>query len=491
MSVSSLSRRQFVSATGAATLAACSARESQAPAVATKRETPLDGPLPEGNRLNLIVICCDTSRVDHLGPYGSTRVKTPSLDEFAKQAVLFEHSYAEALPTLPCRRVFLTGRGYLHEKDGWWRALRKEDVTLPMVLKKAGYHTGLITDIFHYFKPGMNFHQGYDSFEFIRGQETDAWISGPLEAYDPKRHMPEHHHSKIYLDGMRQYMMNTASFRRDEEEDYFAARVFQSAMRWLDRSARQSPFFLWIDSFDPHEPWDPPKKYADMYRQDWPYERYLFGYPIDPERKVRAEDYPYIRDLYAGEVTYVDSWVGRLLEKIEAMKLLDDTVVIYLSDHGTHLGEFDCVQKTPSLTDSRLANIPLLVRHPDTAQHAGKRLPGYLSAVDYMPTFLSMLGMDGLPGMDGANVWERVEVPSAAVRDEVYFGYGEFGAVRTDKWLYFQQWRGEDRGKGPMLFDLEADPEETRNVLAENPGVAEEMRGRIGERFQAEMPIVS
>jgi hypothetical protein len=93
--------------------------------------------------------------------------------------------------------------------------------------------------------------------------------------------------------------------------------------------------------------------------------------------------------------------------------------------------------------------------------------------------------------MDGSNVWARTEDPSAAARKEVYFGYGEFSAVRTDKWLYFQQWRGDDRGKGPMLFDLEADPEETQNVLAEHPAVGEELRGRIGERFQAEMPIVS
>ena len=493
----SVNRRQFLSSLGAAgaagALAACSGGGSPpggAPAIGAKRATPLDGPLPASNGLNLIVVCADTSRLDHLGPYGSTRVKTPNLDDFAKQSIVFENSYAEALPTLPCRRVFFTGRGYLHEKDGWWRALREDDVTLASVLRKAGYHTGIITDIFHYFKPGMNFHQGFDSFEFIRGQEADAWVSGPNAEFDPKKHMPPHHHGKSYLDGMRQYMMNTRHFDRDKEDDYFAAQVFTRAMRWLDDSAKQTPFFLWIDSFDPHEPWDPPKRYADMYRTEWPYERYLFGYPNVPERKLRRDDYPYIRDLYAGEVTYVDSWVGRFLQKVESLGLLDDTLVLFLSDHGTHLGEFDCVQKTPGLTNSALANLPLIIRHPDTAKYAGSRVSGYISAVDYMPTLLSLLGMGGLPGMDGQTFWPKVGDPQAVLHERVFFGYGDFGAVRDSDWLYFQNWRGDDRGKGPALFDLKDDPKEETNVIAAHPKVVTEMRGLIEDRFEATLPAV-
>ena len=482
-----VNRRRFLGASAAA-LAGCAGSQPEAPAISSERRTPLDGPLPEGNKLNLIVVCADTSRVDHLGPYGSTRVRTPSLDAFAQQAALFENSYAEALPTLPCRRVFFTGRGYLHEKEGWWRALRDDDVTLSQVLKKAGYTTGLITDIFHYFKPGMNFHQSFDSFEFIRGQEADLYIAGPREEFDPREHMPPHHHSQQYLDGIRQYMMNTQSFDRDNEDDYFAARVFKAGMDWLERCAKQSPFFLWIDSFDPHEPWDPPKRYAEMYRTEWPYERYLFGYPIDPNREVRREDYPYIRDLYAGEVTYMDAWFGRFFEKVEELGLLDDTIVVFLSDHGTHLGEFDCVQKTPGLPDSRLANLPLILRHPDAARYGGKRASGYISAVDYMPTLLSLLGMDGLPGMDGQDVWPKVEDSALELRDRVFFGYGDFGAVRTRDWLYFQNWRGDDRGKGPALFDLAADPDETRNVVADHPRVVDELRGLLAERFQTDLP---
>ncbi len=484
-----MNRRQFLASASAAALASCSSRPPGAPAIQAKRKTLLDGPLPEPNGLNLIVVCADTTRRDHLGVYGSERVRTPNLDAFARQATVFEDAYAEALPTLPTRRVWQTGRGLLTEKDGWWRALRGDDATLAQALRKAGYHTGLVTDIYHYFKPGMNFHQGFDSFEFIRGQEMDAWVNGPRDGVDPAAHMPAHHRSESYLDGMRQYMLNTQSFDRGREDDYFAARVFRSAMRWLERGARRSPFFLWIDSFDPHEPWDPPKKYADMYRTEWPVERYLFGYPIDTN-SVRREDYPYIRDLYAGEVTYTDAWIGRFLEKVERMGLLDDTIVFFVSDHGTHLGEFDCVQKTPGLPTAAITGLPLIVRHPDGAKYAGARAKGLISAVDYMPTMLSMLGMGGLPGMDGQDFWAMTEDRETRLHERVFHGYGDFGAVRDEKWLYFQNWRGENVGKGPALFDLEVDPEETNNVLAEHPEVVEEMRGLMTDRFEAELPEV-
>ena len=185
--------------------------------------------------------------------------------------------------------------------------MREDDASWPQILKKAGYHTGLITDIYHYFKPGMNFHRGFDSFEFIRGQEYDRWVSGPFDAVDPSQHYPPHHNSDRYFREVGQYLLNTQGMER--EEDYFAARVFRGASKWLERSARNAPFFLWIDCFAPHEPWDPPFAFARMYRDDWDFDRYLFGYPIEVDR-IRESDYLSIRALDAGEVTYTDRWVG-------------------------------------------------------------------------------------------------------------------------------------------------------------------------------------
>lgn len=476
-------RREFLATAAGAGFAACS-RHRETPA---ERESPLARPLPPANGLNLIVICCDTQRRDHLGFYGGTAAKTPRLDAFAEQAVVFEDSYAAALPTLPVRRQFFTGNGILHEKDGWWRPMRDDDVSWSQILQKAGYHTGLITDIYHYFKPKMNFHLGFDSFEFIRGQENDLWVSGPFDSVDPASHYPPHHNSERYYREMGQYMLNTQGLER--EEDYFAAQVFRAASTWLERSARKSPFFLWIDCFDPHEPWDPPPAYAKMYRDHWDYDRYLFGYPIEVDR-VRESDYPAIRALYAAEVTYADRWVGNFLEKIHSMGLDDETVVVYCSDHGTHLGEFGCVQKTPSLLTSAITSLPLAIRHPDTSL-AGRKVRGFVGPKDYMPTLLSLLGLDGLQGIEGKNFWPLVEEPGDHLYERAFSGYGAYGGVRDRKWLYFQNWRGEDPGQGPALFDLEADSTEERNVLGDNPSVAEELRGLLADHMEvSDMPVI-
>ena len=124
----------------------------------------------------------------------------------------------------------------------------------------------------------MNFHKGFDSFHWIRGQEADAWISGPLDLYEPAQHMPSYHLNDRYVRQMKQYMANTAS--RKGEEDYFCARSCQTAMTWAERNTRQKPFFCGSTVFDPHQPWDAPPRFQKMYRDDFGFERYLFGYGV-------------------------------------------------------------------------------------------------------------------------------------------------------------------------------------------------------------------
>lgn len=474
------SRREVLRASaGAVSLAATAA----APPPLT-REQRLSTPLSKPNGLNLIVIIADTTRWDHLGAYGNRRVKTPNLDRLAAEGVVFENAYADGLPTIPCRRVYHSGRSIVHEKQQWWRPLDPEDVTLAEVLKKAGFTTGLVVDTYHYFKPDMNFHRGYDSWQWIRGQETDLWISGPRDRFDPGRHMPEHLRNPNYLRSMTQYMLNTSM--RQGEDDYFCAQSCSAAMNWLEQNARQKPFLLWLDMFDPHEPWDAPPRFQKMYRQDYGYERRLFGYGVR-HQDIRESDYPILRDLYAAEVTFSDHCIGRLLDKIDSLKLRDDTVVVFSTDHGTHLGELGCVQKTPGLLNSCVAHLPLLVRHPDK-KYGGRRVKGLVSAIDYMPAFLAMLGLTGFPGLAGKDFWKLAQPGGSENHVRVFTGFGNFGAVRDKKWHYFQNFRGKDRGKGPALYDLEADPGETNNIVAKHPEVVAERRALLAEKFEVPLP---
>jgi len=446
------------------------------------KQTPRIPTRSKPNGLNIIVIIADTWRADHLGCYGSSRIKTPNLDKLASQGTLFTNVSAEGLPTIPCRRVYHTGRSVLPEAK--WEPLAKTDVTFAEVLGKHGFTTGFIVDTYHYFKPDYNFHRGFDSWHWVRGQETDRWKSGPKAEFDPSKHMPPHLWNERYDTNMRQFMMNTRD--RQGPEDYFCAQSCNAAMDWLEQNAGSKPFMLWIDMFDPHEPWDAPMEFQKMYRKEYPYDRYLFGYGVR-NADIRPDDLPVIRDLYAAEVTFSDHCIGRLLQRVEQLGLTDETIIVFSTDHGTHLGEEGCVQKTPALLNACVTHIPLIIKHPDKTS-AGKRIDGLVSAVDFMPTFLTLLGIDDYTNMDGQNMWSLVTGQATAIHDNVYTVFNRFGAIQNLDWHYFQLVTGKDAGKGPCLYQLRADPNQTTNVIKQFPDVAKDLRAKLQKHLKSNIP---
>jgi len=427
--------------------------------------------------MNLIVMIADTFRADYLGCYGNDWIRTPNLDRLASEGTIYTNCFADGLPTIPARRVYFTGKSIMPMDKGW-RPFDPGDVSVAEIVNKAGFTTGFIADTYHYFKPNMNMHKGFDTWEWIRGQETDKWQSGPKHKFDPKKHMPEHLWNEAYDRNMRQYMMNTQD--RRTEADYFCAQSCQAAARWLERNGDNGPFMLWMDTFDPHEPWDAPERFQKMYYDNYPCERFLFGYGVR-KPDIRPEDLPAIRALYAAEVSFVDQWIGYLVDRVRDLGLLDDTIIVFSTDHGTHVGEEGCVQKTPGLLNSCVARLPLIIRHPDS-QFAGKRIDALVNAIDYAPTFLSMLGVEEAE-MDGEDIWKLATGEVDSIYDRVFTQFGQFGAVRDMEWHYFQNIKGNDQGKGPCLYDLKNDPEETANVVEENPAVVGKMKAYLEERF--------
>ena len=431
--------------------------------------------------MNLIMIVTDTFRADHLGCYGNDWIKTPGLDRLAAEGVVFTNTYADGLPTIPMRRVFYTGNSILPE--GAWCPLADDDVTLAEILSKNGFTSALISDCYHQFKPGLNFHRGFDSWQWIRGQENDKWRSGPKDMFDPKKVMPEHLWSEKYDAPMRQYLMNQQD--RRTEEDYICARSCRAAMRWLEQNMDDRPFMLWVELFDPHEPWDAPERFRKLYHDSYPCENFQFGYGVR-RADIRDEDIPAIKALYAAEVSFVDLWLGRLFERVRDLGLMDDTIIAFSTDHGTHLGEKGCIQKTPALLNSCVARLPLIVRHPDS-QFAGKRIDALVNGIDFAPTFLDMLNVKDHPPMDGANFWPLATGDAEAIHEQIFAGFRGFGMVRDLEWHYFQQMKEDGPpGHGPCLYDLKNDPGETRNVAEEHPDVVAELRPLLEERFRSE-----
>lgn len=468
-------RREFIKTGGALAAGIASGKLARSVSAVESKVTKPDHPK------NLIIIIADTTRADHLGCYGSTRVKTPNLDRLAAESVIFTSCYADGLPTIPMRRVLMTGKTILPVRNGpAWRPLLDEDVTMAQVLGKEGFITAFIADTYHYFKPSMNFHRGFHSWKWIRGQETDRYESGPRDKFDPKKHMPEHLWSKNYDAIMRQYMMNTQD--RHSEEDYFCAQSLRAGMDWLERNKYGERFMLLIDTFDPHEPWDAPERFQNMYHDNYPCKRFLFGYGVR-NKDIRPEDLPAIRGLYAAEVTFVDLWIGKFLDRVRELGLMDNTIIVFSTDHGTHLGEEGCVQKTAGLLNGCVERVPLIVRHPDP-QFAGKRIDALVSHQDYMPAFLNMLGVEGPKEMTGSDFWRLATGEAESIHDCVFTGYGNFAAIHSSEWHYFQNIKGENLGKGPALYELKSDPGMTQNVIKEYPDVAAEMRRHLSERFE-------
>jgi len=451
--------------------------------------------------VNLIYIGTDTWRADYLGCYGSSWVKTPNVDWLAAESVRFTNAYAEALPTLPMRRAVFCGKSTLpfepvprgkrfpgrspNPQPGWG-PLHREDVTFADVLAPTDYNTGLICDCYHFFKPDMNLHAGFKSWEWIRGQEADAWRSGPIDAVDMPKILPRRLRSERAVQSLRKFCLNNLDAH--SEEDRVCARTIRAAMRWLGRNHRQGPFALWLEMFDPHEPWDPPQRFREMYEAVHPEcERFIFGYGV-PIEKLRPEEVELLKRLYAGAATFTDLWIGRLLDFVRALGLLEDTIVVFTTDHGTHLGEEGCIHKQARFLNSMFARIPLLIRHPDVERYGGKTVNALVSAIDLVPTLLDLLGVEKPSCMTGLSAWSLAAGKELKIRDRVFAACGDYAAVREERWHYFRRLTS-DGGEppSPCLYDLENDPGETANVISQHPDALSELDGQLARKFQVEL----
>ncbi|KPJ64822.1 hypothetical protein AMK68_00420 [candidate division KD3-62 bacterium DG_56] len=431
--------------------------------------------------MNIIVIMADSLRPDHLGCYGNRWIETPNLDRLAKESALFDRAYAEGLPTLPVRAALFTGR-YTFPHFGWGpipgRAPR-----LAEVLRDRGYRTAFITDTYHLWTVGKNYQRGFHTFRRIRGQEGDPWITDPSIRVDPSRHSKGFRWTPHQGPMFEQYLRNVSG--RREENDYFVAQVVDAGIRWLKRHRRDPRLFLWLDCFDPHEPWDPPPPYDRIYDPDYRGKVITFPDP-GPTDSLTAGELRHIRALYAGEVSFVDKHIGRFLTALNELGLLRSSLVVFLSDHGEPLGERGWIRKAVQWPHEELIRIPLMIRHP-RGIGAGKRIRALVQTHDLMPTLLRMVRAPVPEGVQGENLWPLVTGRLRRVRTEAYLGwYRGTTCVRGPRWKYIRYAGQRARGKEEELFDLVRDPGETRNLLADHPDRARRMAARL-DRFLADV----
>lgn len=456
--------------------------------------------------MNIIVISTDSLRVDHLGAYGG--VPTPSFDRFARDGVLFRHAYSENLPTIPTRTVWWTGR-YQSPFRGW-QPLELTDYALPEILWDRGYTSALVTDTYHMHKPAFNFGRGFDEVVFIRGQEYDPWIVDESIPVD----LAAHHKLRgddtdaIWKPRFEQYLRNVSG-RRDES-DYCAARVTSAAIEWLEKATlrQKDHLFLWVDYFDPHEPWDPPPGYAEPY-VDTSYRGVDLWDPVpgDVAGYLSPEELARVKANYAGEVAFVDACVGRLLECIRRLGLYDDALLMWVSDHGEPFGEHGIVRKARPWGYEELAHIPWVIRLPG-GERAGSMVEALVQPTDLLPTILDLLRIETpltLPylgpargqlifpqdvvldqrqvELTGKSLLPLIRGERTRLRDLALVGHhNRQWAAYTHDWTYLLPLGTEERG--PELYDRRRDHAQQHNVLEEQRALARDIELEL-RRFVA------
>lgn len=360
-------------------------------------------------KLNVILIQIDSLNRHFLPTHGNDWIHAPNLAAFAERSAVFDNHFCGSLPCMPARRELLAGTEEL-----WWREwgpLEPWDRTLPYLARKEGAVSQLVTDHYHYFEWGShNYHYDYDGYDFIRGHEHDNWRTERLQEVPAwAEEMVKRRDAGVHV-----YLRNTQDF--DGEEDFFAPRVMARAADWLDRNANLDGFFLHVDCFDVHEPFHVPEPYRSMYTDadhrnfsPWP----LYGRVDEGRGRLSPEEVEWVRAQFAGKLTMVDTWFGRVVEALERNGLFERSCVIVTTDHGHFLGDHGWMGKPNAPLYHTLTHIPLFVWHPAGA-HNGGRIDAMTQTIDLYATVLELLG--GTPPV-ADNIQSRSLVPVLSGRE--------------------------------------------------------------------------
>ncbi|MCZ6679555.1 MAG: sulfatase [Candidatus Poribacteria bacterium] len=443
--------------------------------------------------MNVIFIMNDTFRRDHLGCYGNPWIHTPNLDRFAQRAAVFEQFYAASYPTVPNRWDLTTGRFGFPIRG--WQPLGPEDVTWGQILSANGVHTQMIWDTPMLGMHDYNYTRGFRGLTFVHGQKGDPWITNPSFEIQ----LLAQPHKIRNISSLQGYLSN--HFNRQFEREFCVGRAISTAMDWLETNYNQESFFLWVDMWDPHEPFDCPwYDYARYANPDYAGDRMLYPEYGRPTYMTEVER-EHLRALYAGNVTLTDRWIGAFLDLAERLGLFKNTLIIWASDHGHLFGDHD-LQGKPGAELGKLyevtIRIPLLVYHPE-GLGAGKRIGGFVQPPDILPSILDFLDISVPSQLQGTSFWPLVAGSQEKIHDYAFSsrfpptaGTATYASVEG---ATFDGWVGSDRNVEPStvtddewaflcapqgmpseLYNLKTDPDQEHNVIDAHPDVAEKMR---------------
>jgi uncharacterized sulfatase len=456
----------------------------------------------QAKKKNVLLIISDDLN-NRLGCYGDALAKSPNIDRLAKKGMTFNRAYCQFPLCNPSRASFMTGRRpdvtKIYENATNFRQNIPDTVTMAELFRRAGYFVMRIGKIYHYGVPGQIGTSGLDdekSWEkFINPIGRDKKEEDLLTNYTPKKP------AKAGVSTLGAALAWHASESADDAHtDGIGA---TEAIKALEQK-RDRPFFLAVGFYRPHVPWIAPKNYYDQFSLDkmkMPVE------PADIRKGVPAAAFAInppnygIKDeecrnsirAYYASVSFMDAQVGRLLDAMDRLNLWEDTIVIFISDHGWLLGEHGCWQKMHLFEES--ARVPMIIAAPNS-KAPGKSCDRVAELIDIYPTVADLCGVKLAHAVDGMSLKKQLDDPTlpfkkgaytqvtrGAPKKDGFMGY----SVRTERWRY-NEW---DAGKkGVELYDHQNDPKEHKNLAndAKYVKVIEEMRALLHEPRQKDRP---
>ncbi len=419
----------------------------------------------DNTRPNILLITCDQLRSDFVGCCGSDFISTPNIDRLAEEGCVFENAYSPNPVCIPARHNLITGLTAKHHgfDDNYFAASAKPCPwnlpTFAQILNDDGYETIAIGKM--HFQPerrAVGFDYFYNMDELPHTREEDDYAMYLKEiGYG---HLQSVHGVRTCL-----YMQPQRSLI--PEEHHGSAWVANRAIQYLEESEGRRPFLMWAGFIHPHPPFDIPEDWADLYNGKIPKpvssvtplstlaeENKQLGCAFNDEVKQR------MRELYASALTFADHQIGRIIDKLRELDLLDNTLVVFTSDHGEMLGDLDTFQKF--LPYDASAKIPMVVRYPKRLK-AGERRSYFVDLNDMLPTFLDV---------SGTTYPADYELPG----ESIFVEHGH----KNRKYQYIEHQRDNKRwcclrderykyvyyyGDAEQMFDMQEDPKETINVL--------------------------
>ncbi len=384
--------------------------------------------------MKLIFVLFDSLNRGSLECYGGKAVPTPNFLRLAARAVTFDNHYVGSLPCMPARRDMHTGRlSFLHRA---WGPLEPFDNSFAEVLHRAGIYSHLVSDHYHYWEDGgATYHNRYDTYEFIRGQERDPWKA---MVEPPWQRFREMYHGLQFSEQRRhkfaQYIINRQFIR--EYGDFPSVRCFDAGLDFLQQNLGADNWLLHVETFDPHEPFHAPKDFRDAFPTS--YRGPILDWPPYARVNEAPEECAELRANYCATVALCDHELGRLLDTMDEQDLWEDTALIVTTDHGFLLGEHDWWAKLIMPCYNEVAHIPLLIYHPAFRHQGGTRRSALTQTIDISATLLDAFGQPAPAENQGFSLLP-VLAHDRPVRSAALYGvFGSAVNITDGRYTYFR-----------------------------------------------------